>query len=222
MDEKAMVKLSLICSLAGLAAIYGAAYSVRPKVVPIANLDNDFVGLNVIISGQVIDIREHDDGHLFLKIRDDSGGVVSVPVFSRLRQGIGENIELLDFLEVRGEVKLYRDELEVVPSEASDVRVIHTAPVLVSAIGRDNVGSPVKVQGVVAERDIVGAGHLILTLRENGSQLPVFVPGWIAGNGFPEVHVGDTVRVEGWLQLYNENLELKVTSPSCVQVAEGA
>jgi len=205
MDEKAMVRLSLICSLAGLTAIYGAALSVRPRVVPIA--------------GQVIDVREHDDGHLFLKVRDDSGGVVSVPVFSRLRQGLGENVELLDFLDVRGEVKLYRDEFEVVPSESSDVRVIHTAPVGVSAISRDNVGNPVKIQGVVAERDIVGAGHLILVLRENGSQLPVFVPGWIAGNGFPEVHVGDTVRAQGWLQLYNENLELKITSPSCVRVA---
>jgi DNA/RNA endonuclease YhcR with UshA esterase domain len=217
-----MVKLSLACSLAGLAAIYGATLSARPKVTPIAAIDNNFVGLKVIIAGQVIDCREHGDGHLFLKVRDDSGGVVAVPLFSRLRQKLEGSVELLDFVEVKGEVKLYREELEVVPSQASEVRVIRTAPVGVSSISKDNVGNPVKVQGVVAEREIVGAGHLVLVLRENGSELPVFIPAWIAGNGPSEAHVGDTICAGGWLQLYKGELELKVTGPSSIRVVEGA
>ncbi len=45
MDEKTMTKLSLLCSLTGLAAIYAVAMQVRPTMTPIASLDNEFVGL---------------------------------------------------------------------------------------------------------------------------------------------------------------------------------
>lgn len=221
MDEKTVARLSLICSLTGLAAIYVGAVSTRPRMTPIASLDNGFVGLQVVISGQVIDYREHRDGHLFLKLRDDSGEVVSVPIFSRVRAEL-ESIELLDVVEVKGEVVLYRGELEVVPERASDVKVVHTAPVKLSSLSKENAGIAVKVQGTVVEREIVGSGSLILTLREDGSQLPVFIPSWIADDGLPELHVGNVARVDGWLQLYNGELELKVTNASHLHVVEAA
>ncbi|MDI6884494.1 MAG: OB-fold nucleic acid binding domain-containing protein [Hadesarchaea archaeon] len=222
MDDKTVARLSLICSLTGLAAIYVAAASVRPRVTPIASLDNEFVGLKVAISGQVIDYREHQDGHIFLKLRDDSGGVVSVPIFSRLRAELGESIELLDVVEIVGEVVLYRGELEVVPGRASDVKVVHTAPVKLSSLSVENAGVAVKVQGTITEREIVGGGNFILTLMEDGGQLPVFIPYWIADDGLPELHVGDVVRVDGWLQLYNDKLELKVANASHLHVVEAA
>ncbi len=218
MDDKAVARLSLICSLTGLVAIYFAAASARPRVMPIASLDNGFVGLKVAISGQVVDYREHQDGHLFLKLRDDSGGVVSVPIFSRLRAELGESIELLDAVEVTGEVVLYQGELEVVPERASDVKVVHTPPMKLSSLSAENAGAAVKVQGAITEREIVGSGSIILTLQEDGGQLPVFIPYWIADDGLPEIHVGDVVRVDGWLKLYNEELELKVANASHLHV----
>lgn len=222
MEDKTIVRLSIICSLAGLATIYAAAASARPRITPIASLDNGFTGLKVAISGQVIDSREHRDGHLFLKLRDDSGGVISVPIFSRLRAEVGESIELLDVVEVTGEVVVYRGELEVVPERAGDVKVVHTAPVKLSSLSKENAGIPVKIQGTVVEREIVGGGSLILTLREDGGQLPVFIPSWIVDDGLPELHVGSVVRVDGWLQLYNGELELKVANASNLHVVEAA
>lgn len=217
-----MTKLSLICSLTGVAAIYAAAMQTHPMMTPIASLDNDFVGLKVAISGQVVDSYEHRDGHLFLKLRDDSEGVVSVPVFARLRAELGEPIELLDMVQVTGEVELYRGELEVVPERASDVRVVHTAPVKLSSLSRENAGTPVKVQAAIVEREIVGSGSMILTLREDGAQLPVFIPTWVAEDGLPEFHVGNVVRVDGWLQLYRGELELKLKEVSHLRVIEAA
>lgn len=222
MDEKTIARLGLICSLTGLAAIYVGAISARPRITPIASLDNGFIGLKVAISGQVIDFREHRDGHLFLKLRDDSEGVVSVPIFSRLRAELGESIELLDVVEVTGEVIIYRDELEVVPDGASDVKVVHTAPVKLSSLSEENAGIPVKVQGTIVEREIVSSGSVIFTLREDGSQLPVFIPYWVADDGLPELHVGNTLRVNGWLQLYNGELELKVANASHMHLVEAA
>ncbi|MEW6592748.1 MAG: OB-fold nucleic acid binding domain-containing protein [Candidatus Hadarchaeota archaeon] len=216
MEEKSMGRISLACSIAGLAAIYAAAAAARPQLTSIASIDNNFIGLDVVVSGQVMELKESRDNHLFVKLRDSSGGVASVPIFSRTRAEL-EAIELLDVLEVRGEVTLYRGELEVVPAEARDVKVIHTAPLGISGITRENAGSPAKVQGVVAEREIVGSGSVIFTLRENGSKLPVYVSSWIVDDGIPEIHVGDTLRASGWLQLYNGEIELKVAGASDLQ-----
>jgi len=220
MDEKTLAKVSLVCSLTGLVAIYFAATSARPKVTPISSLDNSFIGLRVLISGQVIDYREHKNGHLFLKLQDSSGGVISVPIFSSTRAQLDESIELLDILEVTGEVVLYQSEFEVVPEVAKDVRVVHTAPVALSSLTEDNVGKAVKVQGTIVEREIVGGGNMVLTIQEDGGQLPVFISSWIVEDGLPEMHVGDTIRVDGWLQLYNGKLELKVLSASHLHVTE--
>ncbi|MEM3421525.1 MAG: OB-fold nucleic acid binding domain-containing protein [Candidatus Hadarchaeum sp.] len=215
-------KLSLICSLVGLVARYAAAVTVRPKITPIASLNESFIGLRVSVSGQVVDYRDHKEGHLFLKLKDKSGGLVNVPIFSRTRSQLEESIELLDIVEITGEVALYQGELEVIPEGAKDVKIVHTAPTKLSEIGKENAGAPVKVQGIISKREIVGSGNLVLTLENDGNRLPVFVPSWIAEDGLPEVHVGDTVRVDGWIQLYNGEVELKLTNASHLHLVEDA
>ena len=222
MNEKTMTKLSLLCSLTGLAAIYVASMQVRPTMTPIASLNDDFVGTKVAISGQVIDSYEHQDGHLFLKLKDDSGGVVSVPIFAKVRSEMRESIELLDTVQVTGEVKLYRNELEVVPGRASDLRVVHAAPIKISSLSEGDAGRLVKVRGTIVEHQRVGQGSLILKLQEDGAQLSVFVPAWLVENGLPEVRVGSVVRVDGLLQLYNGGLELKLARASHLHVVEAA
>jgi len=222
MDDKTITRLGIICSLTGLAAIYAGALSARPRITPIASLDNGFIGLRVVVSGQVTDFRKSQDGHVFLKLRDDSGGVISVPIFSSLNAELGESIELLDVMEVTGEVVLYQGDLEVVPDQASDVKVVHTPPVKLSDLSEENAGIPVKVQETIVEREIVGNGNIILTLQEDGSQLPAFIPYWIMDNGLPELHVGTTVRVDGWLQLYDGRLELRIVDASHMHPVEAA
>jgi len=222
MSEKVVTRLSLLCSLTGLAALYVAAANTRPAVTAIASLNDDFIGTKVVISGRLIDLREHIDGHLFMKLKDDSGGVISVPVFASVRSQLNEPIELLDVVQVTGLVKEYQDELEVIPDKASDLRIVHAPATRISSLTENQIGELVKVEGVVAERAIVGKGSLILTLRDDGGQLPVFVPASVVKDGFPEVHVGYTVRVDGWLQLYNDNLELQLKDASNIRIIEAA
>jgi len=222
MSEKVVTRLSLLCSLTGLAALYIAAANTRPTVTAIARLNDDFIGTKVMISGRLIDLREHIDGHLFMKLNDDSGGVISVPVFASVRSQLKESIELLDVVQVTGLVKEYQDELEVIPDKASDLRIVHAPATRISSLSENQIGELVKVEGVVAERAIVGKGSMILTLRDDGGQLPVFVPASVVKDGFPEVHVGYTVRVDGWLQLYNDNLELQLKDASNIRIIEAA
>ena len=185
-------------------------------------LNDDFIGTKVMISGRLIDLYEHIDGHLFMKLKDDSGGVISVPVFASVRSQLNEPIELLDVVQVTGLVKEYQDELEVIPDKASDLRIVHVPATRISSLSENQIGELVKVEGVVAERAIVGKGSLILTLRDDGGQLPVFVPASVVKDGFPEVHVGYTVRVDGWLQLYNDGMELQLNDASNIRIIEAA
>ncbi|MEM2192788.1 MAG: OB-fold nucleic acid binding domain-containing protein, partial [Candidatus Hadarchaeales archaeon] len=119
-----MKRLSLLCSLMGIAMVYVAEASARPRVTQISAIDNTFVGTEAAVSGKVIDIRESRDGHLFLKIQDDSGGVISVPIFSKTRSELGEAIELLDIVEVRGEITVYNGELEILARSAKNIKII--------------------------------------------------------------------------------------------------
>jgi DNA/RNA endonuclease YhcR with UshA esterase domain len=217
-----ITKLGLLCSIIGLAAIYAGAIQVRPSVTPIARIDNEFVGLKVIISGQVVDLRE-SNGHLFLTLQDNSGGTMAVPIFSSVRSQLEDSIEMLDEVQVTGEVTLYQGALEVVPEEAGDISVVRTPCLGISSVDNGLLGEPIKVRGVVEKREIVGKGNIILTLSEDGEQLAVFVPSSVARSGeFPEVHVEDVVQASGWLQMYRNELELQVNRASYIKVIEAA
>ncbi|MEM3402042.1 MAG: OB-fold nucleic acid binding domain-containing protein [Candidatus Hadarchaeales archaeon] len=222
MDEHLMKRLSLLCSLVGITMVYVAEASARPRVTQISAIDNTFVGTEVAISGKVVDIRESRDGHLFLKIQDDSGGIISVPIFSKTRSELGEAIELLDIVEVRGEITVYNGELEILPKSTKNIKIVHTAPVSPSQLGRENAGGPAKVFGGISKKEVVGKGNLLLTIQENGAKLPVYIPRSIAQNGIPEIHTGDFIIASGWLQVYENELELKVTSSLGIRLIEAA
>ena len=167
-------------------------------------------------------LREHRDGHLFLKLRDESGGMINVPIFSELRADLKEPIELLDVVKVAGRVTVYRGELEVVPDGAEDLKVIHTAPVGLSNISEENVGTPVKVHGTIVEYRTSTSGSVILTIEEGGNKCQVFIPYWVADDGLPKLRVGGNLCVSGWLQLYNNEIELRVVNASHLHPAEVA
>ncbi|MFN4133122.1 MAG: OB-fold nucleic acid binding domain-containing protein, partial [Candidatus Hadarchaeales archaeon] len=222
MDEHLMKRLSLLCSVAGIAIVYAAGVTTRPRLTPISAIDNTFLGTEVTVSGCVVDLRESRDGHLFLKIQDSSGDIITTPIFSKTRSDLGETIDLLDILEVRGKVTIYNGELEILPSGARSIKVVHTAPASPSQLGVENVGKPAKVHGTISRKDVVGSGNLLLTLQENGAKLPLYIPRSIAQNGIPEIHTGDHIIASGWLQLYENDLELKITSSSGIRLLEAA
>lgn len=209
-----MVKMSLLCSVVGIAILYVGALQMRPDITPIAQVDNDFVGLKAKISGQVIDMRRNQNGHVFLKVKDSSGGTISVPLFARTVAGLDENVELLDNVQVEGQVKEYRGEMEILPEKAESVKIVKSPPMEISKIDNDKVGEAIKVRGVIAKKTSVGGGSLLLKLRGKDEELKVFVfQSVVNSENFPEVREGDNVRVFGTVQVYDNELELKVESP---------
>ncbi len=192
---------------------------MKGEVTPISQIDNDFVGLKTRISGRVIEVREHSEGHLFLKVKDSSGGVISVPIFSNVRSKLDEKIELLDNIEITGRVEEYKGELELLPGGAESISYFHTPPLELSNIDNTKIGSTVRVRGNIAEKETVGNGGLVIQLCQNNNNLPIFIPSYILdGEDSPTLRVGDAVKFAGNVQLYEGELELKVDNPYNIEV----
>lgn len=214
-----MLKLSLVSSLTGILLLYVGATQMKGEITPISQIDKDFVGLKTRISGKVIDIREHSKGHLFLKVKDSSGGVISVPIFTGVRNNLDRKIELLDNIEISGRVEEYEGELELLPGGAESIRHFHSSPVGIGNIDKSKIGSTVKVRGNIAGKEIVGGGSLVLQLCQGNNNIPVFIPNYTSGGGgFPSLQVGNTVKLAGNVQLYEGELELKVDNPYNVEI----
>ncbi len=223
MADKTLTKLSLFCSIAGIVVLYAGTIQARPGLTPIASIDENMIGMNTMISGQVIDLHESYNGHLFVRVKDSSGGAITVPVFSSVRESLKDNIELLDNVRITGEVELYNNELELLPRAASDITVIHAPYTSITDIDNELLGELVKIRAEITERRIVGSGSLLLTLSEGNNTLVAFVPASVANEEmFPEVHTGYTARVSGLLQEYDGELELKVEDPANIGIIEAS
>ncbi|MEM3012281.1 MAG: hypothetical protein QW084_02835 [Candidatus Hadarchaeales archaeon] len=199
--------LILACAVLGLVMTCAGLHSSGPKRLEVRDLTGEMVGTQVLLSGRVMDLSEHPEGHLFLRVGEDNR-TVSVPLFSSVRSGMGTAVELLDWVEVRGKVREWKGELEVVPSRPEDVRVRREPPRRVGEIGEGEVGRLVKVEGEVRRVARLGENCLLLTLAENGSELRVFLPFQV------QVRTGSRVVAAGRVQLYRGELELAVKRAS--------
>ncbi len=219
MADNSILKLSLISSIAGLLLLYVSAAHMKPSLTPISKVDEDFVGLNTKISGKIIDIRETSEDHIFLKIKDESGGVMTVPIFSRINSKLEKQVELLDNIEVQGKVENYEGQLEIVPKEPESVQIVHSTPLELSKVDESKLGKIVKTRGYIAEKKSVGNGNLLIELSEKDESVTVFIPqSVVKSNNFPEIREGTIIQIAGLVQLYEEKLEIKVEDSYNIEV----
>ncbi len=219
MADKSILKLSLISSIAGILLLYVSAAHMKPSLTPISKVDEDFVGLSTKVSGKVIDIRGASEGHLFLKIKDESGGVITVPIFSKINSKLEKQVELLDNIEVQGKVENYEGQLEIIPKKPESVQIVHSTPLELSKVDKSKLGKIVKTKGYIAEKKIVGNGNLLIKLTEKDENITVFIPQIVVNtNNFPEIQEGKIIQIAGPVQLYEGKLEMKVENPQNIEV----
>ncbi|MEM2878361.1 MAG: OB-fold nucleic acid binding domain-containing protein [Candidatus Hadarchaeales archaeon] len=211
---KQVLGLCAACSIIGLITIYAASGAMGTTRLPISELREDMVGSTVEISGTVVDLREHRNGHVFLKVQDDSGGSITIPLFSDVRSGVGR-VEILDRVEVKGELSAYKGELEIIPSSARDVKVQRSGITPLSELGEEYYGKLVKVEGKIDRINRLPGGQAILNLQDENAIAKIFLPKNVAGelNWLAE---GVEVRVGGWYQLYEGEPEIKVVDRACL------
>ncbi len=167
-DNRNLIRISLISSLAGIAIIYGLSLLVEPKPISV-NLLERYQGRIVQIVGTISHIRRHEAGHLFLQLKDESGKC-EVPLFSNIAEKTPA-LSVGDRVKVIGTVEEYRDSDQVVPRTERDVVLVPTPPLSI-AEAKCRIGQTVKTQGISFQ--VRGQTfHLVdenSTLRVHGSK----------------------------------------------------
>jgi|Deesub1362B_J571_1020462.scaffolds.fasta_scaffold02733_2 DNA/RNA endonuclease YhcR with UshA esterase domain len=124
MRNSEVVSLSLAIATAGLLMLFFAASLAEAKEVSIGELSSAQLGATVKVAGEVVRVKNHEAGHVFLRIRDGTGEV-SVPLFKRVAEDVNKScLREGARIEVIGRLEEYRGELEVVPREGDEVRCL--------------------------------------------------------------------------------------------------
>lgn len=164
----------------------------------------------VEVYGTVAEVR-FSKGNAFVKLADESGETVDIPLFSRVLSSL-ENFEIGDRLRVRGKAGTYNGTPQVVPSNSSDVRVYPVPPIRLERL-EEFLGRYVKVQGKV--REVVQSKGVVILTLENLGRVKVFIP------FTPEVlpREGEVVRACGLVQEYQGSLEVLVRCEEGLKLA---
>ncbi len=109
-----LVKAAILVSILGIIALYFLTEG-SIETVKIENL-NHYLGQAVKVEGTVLSKFTSKDGHVFLKITDSSGEL-SVVAFKNYNINGVNSLSKGDKVEVRGMVKEYKEELEIIAKE---------------------------------------------------------------------------------------------------------
>jgi len=115
MDDKTLVRISLIWSLIGILVLIAISLFAKPPTVSISALE-DYLGKEVVIEGLVGDTTYQEDfSFIELKSKYDK---VTVFAFENLDKKVYKN----DEIRVKGKVQTYKGELEIIANEISCIK----------------------------------------------------------------------------------------------------
>lgn len=129
LKENTLTLVCLLSSLSGLALVYIAAINIEPRQLPLSEITFELVGRSVETSGYISYKSEHPNGHVFLTI-NDGDAAVQVPLFAGYMNALEKNgIDEGDFrkgdvIAVRGLIGEYRDQLQIIPRTADDIKIL--------------------------------------------------------------------------------------------------
>ena len=129
MAKNILVIISLLTSVIGLVLIYIAAINLEPKQIELKDITPELVGRSVLTTGEIVYMRSHDAGHLFLTI-SDGDTEIAVPLFAGYLNTLKEvGLAEDDFyvgaeISVSGLVDEYEGQLQVIPRRVNDVKII--------------------------------------------------------------------------------------------------
>jgi DNA/RNA endonuclease YhcR with UshA esterase domain len=121
LDDSGLLKIALGTSTIGLLLLFIVS-SPQAEKVRIIEIDYEDVGNLVIIEGRVASKHVHEDGHIFLKVKDDTG-LISTVVFAsdveKLEPKVLDCLGVGRTISVIGRVEEYRGALEIIPSRGN-------------------------------------------------------------------------------------------------------
>ncbi|MEE8402742.1 MAG: exodeoxyribonuclease VII large subunit [Candidatus Hydrothermarchaeaceae archaeon] len=126
MNDSDLLKMSFGVATVGLVLLFIVSSYSTVSVVKISELSYDDTGSKVAVRGDVISVRTHKDGHIFIEV-DDGTGELTIAIFKNVAEKLDtaarECITKVGArVEIAGEVKEYRERLEIIPQGTGDVK----------------------------------------------------------------------------------------------------
>lgn len=115
-DEK-LAKLSLVLAAAGIVSIYLSIALIGPQETAIGEIDTTDIGKQVSVAGTVNSFNTKD-GNIFITLGDGTGNITIV-MFERTARGQRIELNEHDYIEVEGQVNVYKNELEIIANSIS-------------------------------------------------------------------------------------------------------
>lgn len=114
MNESSLVKISVLCFLAGFVTLFYAYYTLPDVSRPIKDATLDYTGESMVLCGEISDIRRSDTGHLFFTLSDGTGSIRAVAFNSSQVSSISDGRKSIC---IKGVIDVYKDELEIIAKE---------------------------------------------------------------------------------------------------------
>ena len=120
MEEASLLKMSLLCSLAGIVGLYLVSQLVETPQTPIQEIVPEEVGKTVRVCGWVTKMFVSPREHIFLKLGD--GGDLDVVIFNSTASQADYEVQVGDQVCVLGKVSEYRGKLELISLKPIELR----------------------------------------------------------------------------------------------------
>jgi len=119
MREKTLRNIALVCFMAGLIMLFFVSRNLESEPTRIGDITIDDLDSIVRVCGRVTGKSISKDEHIFLRIRDETGGIKAVIFKDDVENLKRYKIDAYDVLEgdeicIRGEVKEWEKEIEII------------------------------------------------------------------------------------------------------------
>lgn len=119
MDEKALRNIAIFCSISGLVILFFVSERLELEKTRISDIGIDDLGKNVRICGIIDSKFVSKNGHIFLRISDETSGI-GVVIFNDTGKNLKEynidpyKLENHGKICVIGYIDEYNDEIEII------------------------------------------------------------------------------------------------------------
>ena len=114
MNERSLVKISVLCFLSGFLTLFYAYSTLSDVSRPIGEATLDYTGESMVLCGDISDMSRSDAGHLFFTLSDGTGSIKAVAFNSSQVSGISDDRTTIC---IKGVIDVYKDELEIIAKE---------------------------------------------------------------------------------------------------------
>ncbi|MBN2101857.1 MAG: OB-fold nucleic acid binding domain-containing protein [Candidatus Aenigmarchaeota archaeon] len=119
MKESSLKKITLAGSIIGLVFLYFVSVNIGQDYVKICEIGEKDIG-SIITTMGFIDEMNFNKGHIFITLKDETG-TIRVVIWNETVNSVGNEfrnkIERGTLLKLRGEVKKYESQIEIIPNK---------------------------------------------------------------------------------------------------------